>query len=153
MFPTVERAGKEFILKNVVRAIPEVTIWKLLGLNLDVPGHKLEEIQQSYPRDIPQCRYELVSHWLNNDLEASWKKLADALDQVEHHSLANRIRRQYVCSEEGRRVERSRTPSPLAALHTRINPFSFPHHPPVIVSCTLKLMLKKFGCMTFFYAD
>ena len=110
-----------------------MTSWQVLGLHLDVPRHKVEEIQLCHPYNITQCKIALISHWLDNDEKASWKKLADALDQ-EYRSLAARIRKNYVLST-GKGAEKSRTPSP--AFHSGTNPFSFS---PVVVSNIYSLL-------------
>lgn len=133
---------RELNEKNVIEMIDEVTSkWPLLGLHLNVPKHKLDEFLLTHPHNLTQIKLSLISHWIRNDLEPSWRKLADALDRAEHRRLGEKIRKKYsIRPYSGGRAPtspRSQTPSPLAVFHTRINPFSFPSPPPppsVIVS-------------------
>ena len=71
--------------------------WYLLGVLLDIPAHKLDDIKAEYPRQAGRCT-EMLSwyRWLKNDVNASWIKLLKALeDMKEYGVVADKIRQQY----------------------------------------------------------
>ena len=88
-------AGKTLTMRNIVLALREVTNWHSVGVALEIKPYKLEEIRLNRLNDVQQCKFSLIDHWLRTDLEASWRKLASALDEAGEHTSANRIRAQY----------------------------------------------------------
>ena len=54
--------------------------WKEIGVELDLPAGKLSEIGADYPLQCKRCCSEMLAEWLKVDLNASWKKLFDALE-------------------------------------------------------------------------
>ena len=81
-------------LKDVVIAVKDVAEWRDLGLQLGLPDATLASIAM-HP-DIEGHRRTMLSKWLESDLEASWEKLADALDRIGKNVIAANIRRQFV---------------------------------------------------------
>ena len=69
--------------------------WFDLGVQLlsSEQLEKLDTIRQDYPADTNMCCTEMFKHWLNVDTEASWNKLIAALEQIDHNTLAETIRR------------------------------------------------------------
>ena len=81
-------------LKDVVIAVKDVAEWRDLGLQLGLPDATLASIAM-HP-DIEGHRRMMLSKWLESDLEASWEKLADALNKIGKNVIADNIRRQFV---------------------------------------------------------
>ena len=82
-------------MRNIVLALREVTNWHSVGVALEIKPYKLEEIRLNRMNDVQQCKFSLIDHWLRTDLEASWRKLASALDEAGEHTSANKIRAKY----------------------------------------------------------
>ena len=84
--------GQTLTLRNITLALREVTDWYKVGVALEMKTHKLDEIRVNRMNDVQQCKFSLIDHWLRTDLEASWTKLASALDEVGEHTSAKHIR-------------------------------------------------------------
>ncbi len=69
---------QEFTVPNIMAAIVYVTNWKDLGRRLGLKPSEIEKIGDS--ESIDEVKFKLISHWIKNDREASWKKLMKALD-------------------------------------------------------------------------
>ena len=67
-----------------------------IGLVLDIRYNKLNVIKTdaSFPSLEHKCK-EMMKVWLETDIHATWKKLCDALDKIEHQALAENIREKY----------------------------------------------------------
>ena len=61
--------------------------WENLGQQL-IEHHALRTIRADHPGQSSLCMSCTISHWLNNDLEASWEKLANAVVKVERYGEA-----------------------------------------------------------------
>ena len=70
----------------------EVTDWHQLGVQLGVPPCTLSIIEKNHPRDINRCKSEVLTWWLRNAKECSWKKMAQALEMMEYRVLADKLR-------------------------------------------------------------
>ena len=81
-------------LKDAVLAVKDVTEWHDLGLQLGLPEAKLKSIA-AHP-DIKGHLRMMLSEWLSYDPEASWEKLAKALDAIDKRVVAENIRRQFL---------------------------------------------------------
>ncbi len=62
-----------------------------LGLNLGVETNILRNIESERRGKVQQQLMDILDHWLNNDLEADWYKLAEALRKSEYKRLAAAI--------------------------------------------------------------
>ena len=76
--------------KNVVNSLQIVTHWFELGVQLDIRSDELIKIRKDW-RDTDPCKLEMVIHWLKIDPTASWKKLYDALENINEPLVAQRI--------------------------------------------------------------
>ena len=69
--------------------------WRMLGGSLEVPFFKLNEFA-SFIAGRPTGQYDAlaytVDYWLNNDLDASWDKLASAVEKCGDAVRASSIR-------------------------------------------------------------
>ncbi len=80
-------------LVDVLEEVAKVVEWEQLGLALGVKNSILEKIKKNVPSDVTECLMEMLSHWLNNDDEATWEKLCSTLEKepVGYNNLARRI--------------------------------------------------------------
>ena len=62
--------------------------WFKLGLSLGLLNPKLEAIEDNYPKDNEKCLQKCLTLWLTEDIEATWTKLADAVDNTEQKAVA-----------------------------------------------------------------
>ena len=85
----------EFKFKYIVTAVRDaITEWHQLGLELDLPESDLKLIGSS--PDIEGHLRMMLSKWLDYDPEASWDKLANALNAMGKNAIAANIRSKYV---------------------------------------------------------
>ena len=83
--------------KNLGVMLTEVLDWHKLGTKLDLPGHSLAEIRMDYNvHGTDRQRQEMIGKWLAFDTEASWSKLAGALEEMGEKTAAKSIRDKYV---------------------------------------------------------
>ena len=82
---------KKSELKDLLIAVKDIVNWHDLGLHLDLPESKLASIA-THP-DIEGHRRMMLSEWLHFDPEASWEKLATALDKIGKNAIAANVRR------------------------------------------------------------
>ena len=101
----------------------EVVDWYTLGAVLGVRVRKLREIQESNNQGgVQRWKIDMFQSWLDSTPTASWEDVIRALEQLDHLTLAARLRSKYL-GEVG--VE----PSPVAeseyALFRRILFYSY----------------------------
>ena len=87
-------AGVPLTLSNVMREVREVEDWwgeDGLGDWILIPESKREEIRQKFPDEMEQKK-QLISHWINTDPRASWRRLILALDSMKEAKIADSIR-------------------------------------------------------------
>ena len=67
-----------------------------IGLVLDIRYSQLKVIKTdtSFPSLTDKCK-KMMEVWLATDIHATWKKLCNALDEIEHQALAENIRKKY----------------------------------------------------------
>ena len=81
-------------LKDLLIAVKDIVNWHDLGLHLDLPESKLASIA-THP-DIEGHRRMMLSEWLHFDPEASWEKLATALNKIGKNAIAANVRQEFV---------------------------------------------------------
>ena len=70
----------------------EVVELEMLTLHLGIKMEVFKKIQaECHPFDIDRAKIRLFSYWLDNDLNASWNKLTDALENLDKRVLAKII--------------------------------------------------------------
>ena len=83
--------------KVLSEVLKEVLDWHTLGTKLGLPIHSLGAIQIDYSTyGTVRQRQEMISKWLAFDAQASWSKLATALEEMGNCTLANKIWDTYV---------------------------------------------------------
>ena len=82
-------------LQYLMIAVKDViTEWHQLGLHLGLPESDLKLIGSN--PDIGGHLRMMLSKWLDYDPEASWDKLANALNTMGKNAIATNIRSKYV---------------------------------------------------------
>ena len=61
--------------------------WEILGQQL-IEHHAIRTIRANRHDSSSLCMGDTISKWLNNDREASWEKLAEAVVKVEGYGEA-----------------------------------------------------------------
>ena len=70
--------------------------WYQLGVQLDVPISKLNEIRCNNSSDVYQCKLLMLQEWQRQPtLKPSWCTLVDALRKMEENVIAARIAQQF----------------------------------------------------------
>ena len=81
-------------MENVREVMAEVEEWRSVGIWLDVPFSKQQEISQQSSTERERS-LALGDYWVNTDPDASWEKLARALYRcAEERALA--VTKQYL---------------------------------------------------------
>ena len=63
-----------------------MTDWYSLGIYLDIQTSViLKQIEGQY-KDPVRCKTEVIEFWLDNDPEATWNKLAHAVEDMGGHA-------------------------------------------------------------------
>ena len=77
-------------LKDVVER------WYELGVQLDVPISKLNEIRCNNSGNVYQCKLHMLQEWQRRPtLKPSWCTLVDALRNMEENVIAEKIAQQF----------------------------------------------------------
>ena len=79
---------------EVTLAIKAVANWQGLGLHLGLEPEVLEFITQSYAPELQ--KQMMVIKWLQSDVEATWEKLAGALEKIDMNTIAANIRERFL---------------------------------------------------------
>jgi hypothetical protein len=99
----------KFKLKYIVTDLRDVvTEWRGLGTQLDLPEHMLKIVGSS--QDIEDCLRMMVSKWLDYDPEASWDKLANALNAMGKKTIAANIRSKYMGAVSSQTIPKDSQP-------------------------------------------
>ena len=70
--------------------------WYQLGVQLDVPISKLNEVRCNNSSDVYQCKLLMLQEWQRRStLKPSWCTLVDALHKMEENVIANKIAQQF----------------------------------------------------------
>ena len=89
-------------LKDLVIVMRGVVEWHDLGLQLGLPESKLALIDKHPVEDRLRM---MLSEWLQYDPEASWEKLATALNKIGKNAIAANIRREFVSGPTAQSLE------------------------------------------------
>ena len=83
--------------RNIAVMLKSMSDWQTLGIKLGLPDFMIEEIRINVNvYGIVQQRQRMITKWLEYDLNASWSKLADALEEMGSNKVAKDIRDKYV---------------------------------------------------------
>ena len=78
-------------LKELMEETKEVVEVEMLTAYLGIKMEVIRKIQAECPSNIDKAKLRLFSYWLENDLNASWKKLTAALEDLDKRVLATKI--------------------------------------------------------------
>ena len=81
----------EFTLNNLRHALHDVSDWQTLGLELGLQWKKVKSLKDS-TLSYDSRKVAMLQTWLDYDLDTSWEKLSEALDQMDQYCLATKIR-------------------------------------------------------------
>ena len=84
------------ILRELLDELHTVVEWKILAVYFGLEEHDIATIQERHPRNPQHCKIDVFSRWLRRDLNASWEKVAKALEFISERVLANNIRQRYI---------------------------------------------------------
>ena len=97
-------------LKDLVIALKDLVECHALGLQLGLPESKLALIDK---HPVENHLRMMLSEWLQFDTEASWEKLAAALNKIGKNAIADNVRREFLGSDTcTSTVELSSSPAP-----------------------------------------
>lgn len=90
--------GSNFNLENISRALYDVIKWDHLGERLGVSSHELKEISKNYhTKGIDEMKSQMLKVWLDEDRNASWEKLYQALCKMSgHEAVANKLSKEFI---------------------------------------------------------
>ena len=109
-------------LSDILEETEELADWHTLGIHLKLPKEELDDIERRLSsQGSKRCKSEMFHLWKKRDLDASWERLARALEKCGETALAGQIRtrhsqetdssqakkRQVSMTVEKREVERS----------------------------------------------
>ena len=77
-----------------------MTNWYVFGASLGIPISKLEAIKKECS-DVEEQKIKMFQFWLWNNLDASWKKMIQALEQNGYFILAAELSKRYLIVEAG----------------------------------------------------
>ena len=97
LFTAVGEEGPKFdcdlTINNLRHALQDVSDWQMLGLELGLRWKKLDSLKRdSYLSHEDSRKVAMLQLWLDYDLDVSWEKLSEALDQMDQRNLAAMIR-------------------------------------------------------------
>ena len=85
-------------MRNITNELVDVLDWETVGLELGISATKLHEIRANRMNNGPLCKISMADTWLRSSVDASWEKLAEALDNTGNSAQAEAIRNKYgVC--------------------------------------------------------
>ena len=84
-------------VKQAASALKKLNNWFMFGLGLGVPVSELRKIESaSGSEHVEQCKAETIQYWLDNNPDASWMKIAQALELVDELVLAAEVKWMYL---------------------------------------------------------
>ena len=86
-------------VRELTNDLQTVSEWYLLGIKLGVKPHNLEKIEGNHPGDSERCKADMLACWiLSCTTPCTWEAVAQALDKMEKHKVAEEIRKKHISS-------------------------------------------------------
>ena len=83
--------AKELSERNILNVLHAAQIadadWERIGMQL-IEGHALKNIRANRHGEASLCMIDTISQWVRTDLDRSWEKLAEAVQNVEDYGKA-----------------------------------------------------------------
>ena len=81
------------ILKYIVSIVEN---WEVLGTQLSVPQHILDEIRANNPHNVVACKTQMISKWMDSESLATpiatcWWSLVKAVKDMDENVIAQNI--------------------------------------------------------------
>ena len=92
-----DQSKQKIELRELLVAVKDFTEWYNLGVHLALPVYVLDTIKAER-LSVQDSTREMLKKWLDYDPEASWEKLASALEAIDKRTVAENVRRQFVRS-------------------------------------------------------
>ena len=96
--------GTLLTVQLVIKELKTLDDWFMFGVTLGVIVSELRKIESAYKGSIERCKVETIQYWLDNNADASWKEVAQALEQIDQLALAAKVKKKYLwttCEQEG----------------------------------------------------
>ena len=88
--------GSNPTVRELLEAVKDVPDWHALGTELDLPRGQLREIELQYQiAGVGRQKSAMFDRWLARCVNASWAKLAAALDRMGEEKAAATVRFKY----------------------------------------------------------
>ena len=88
--------GSNPTVRELLEAVKDVPDWHALGTALDLPRGQLREIELQYQiAGVGRQKSAMFDRWLARCVNASWAKLAAALDRIGEETAAATVRFKY----------------------------------------------------------
>ena len=78
-------------VRNITHVLEDVDDWESVGLELGISATKLSEIRTNRSNNGALCKISMADTWLRRDTDASWEKLAAALEKTKNNAQAEKI--------------------------------------------------------------
>ena len=90
-------------LQLLLEALKDFDDWFVFGAFLGVPVKQLRKIESSHLRGdfLDRCKIDMLQYWLDNNVNASWKDVARALEQIDQLVLATAVKHKYLLLTAG----------------------------------------------------
>ena len=84
-------------IKDLMHRLEDIVErWYELGVQLDVPISKLNEIRCNNSSDVYQCKLLMLQEWQRRPtLKPSWCTLVDALRNMKENAIVKRLSQQF----------------------------------------------------------
>ena len=56
--------------------------WKKIASNIDIPLYTIQTIEFNFPNSATRCCEHMFETWIEQDINASWNKLLNAIDKL-----------------------------------------------------------------------
>lgn len=68
---------------------PHAEQWFEIGILLDIPVQKLEDIEEHHKNDVQSCGARMLTEWIISNPNACWKKLYEVVEKVSKNTNIN----------------------------------------------------------------
>lgn len=83
-------------MRDLLDAVRDVVDWHSLGVELKLSAADLRAIEVQYSvHGVARQKSAMFDRWLAQDVDASWSKLAAALDRMGENKAARAVREKY----------------------------------------------------------
>ena len=92
--------GKIFTANALIRGLSKfpTTKWRELGVELNIPINKLNEIEYNFvklPNGVKRCLDETLEWWFNNKPDTTWNDICAALHAIHASTVATEVAREH----------------------------------------------------------